>query len=157
MNDGIPTEHTITEADLKADPRLAELGHKVGDIITLPIEGGEVDTGVSPKEAIDLTKMRDARCYPIVKKMLKMMLKEKVHFDDRQYLIARVKQMTQEFLDKMIITVLAEDTEFILEVLNKSLEESYNRASEAMWEKVATDLTIKDIDDKLNEKGVYNN
>lgn len=155
MNDEIPTEHTLTEGDLKSDPRLAEMGHKVGDVVKLPVDGGEIDTGVTPEEAIDLTKIRDERCYPIVKKMLKMMLKEKVHFDDRKYLMARVKQMASEFLDKMIITVLAEDTEFILEVLNKSLEESYNRASEAMWEKVATDLTIKDIDDVLEKKGVY--
>ena len=115
------------------------------------VEKLKEETAQEPER--DLTKERQDRCAPLVKKILDMMLDENLLLSDLQYLESVVKNQFDSLV-KHIVSVHAVE---IFQMTKDSLQIALKQASDELWGKDADNLTANDVERtlsaaKLNKK-----
>lgn len=118
------------------------------------------------KEEKDLTKERDDRCVPIAKEFLSLVGKyEKgIIGDGKNEEIAEsyrplAKQILEMYLEKNIRVhesgyihrLVLQSFQTVQDIIINSLNESLKKAEKEMWGKEASEITIKEIDEKIKK------
>lgn|SRR3990167_6840719 len=93
----------------------------------------------------DLTKERQDRCEPLVKKILELFLDKDLLLSDREFLEQSVKLQ----FDGLVKHVVYVHFQEVFEMVNESLKYAVDAAVKELWGKEKEGVTVADVDKVL--------